>query len=122
MHARLPLLWDDYQYRSMNRSSDCWSGERGLHQSHGAGYADAVNHRHFPTLVALGIQETRHDHHTSGDESKNHNKVQTVSQRTGKAFERPRAVGKSDLGDAETGKEQDKHNASQRAPNTFCLE
>src|SRR6516164_7830337 len=102
MHGRSPLPWGGYPYRSMNRphrdlrwftplesrysvaGASAKHREQGFHQGHGAGDANAVNHRHFPTLVTLGIKKASHHHDASGNESENHDQVQAVPQRTSK--------------------------------------
>ena len=86
--------------------------EQGFHQGHGAGDANAVNHRHFPTLVTLGIKKASHHHDASGDESENHDQVQAVPQRTSEAFKCSRPIGKRDIV-GEADKKQDDQKASQ---------
>jgi len=83
--------------------------EQGFHQGYRAGNANAVNDRHFPTLIALGIKKASHHHHASSNESENHDQVQAVPQRTSEAFKCSRPIGKRDIvGEADKKQENEK--------------
>ena len=60
----------------------------------------------------MSRDKASHHHDASGDESENHDKVQAVPQRSGKAFERSSSVGKCGI-NAKADKRQDNQSASQ---------